>query len=80
MAMRPTRKCYFVSGLPSESPKIPTTRIPTTRIPATLGAHNFVCRPPIEMRFKEKLALVKGFPIVCCTPPARKEIEAIPDF
>jgi hypothetical protein len=33
-----------------ESPKIPKVGPP-----ATLGAHNFVCRPPIEMRFKAKL-------------------------
>jgi len=29
--------------------------IPTIRILATLGAHNFACRPLIEMRFKAKL-------------------------
>jgi hypothetical protein len=43
-------KCHFVLGLPSGSPEIPTIGIL-----ATLGAHNFMCRPPIEMRFQAKL-------------------------
>jgi len=43
-------KCHFVSRLPNGSPKIP--KVGTL---ATLGAHNFVCRPPIEMRSKSKL-------------------------
>jgi hypothetical protein len=55
--------------------------IPTTRIPTILGAHNFVFKPPIEMRFKVKVvALVDNFPTICYTPFARKEIEVIPDF
>jgi len=29
--------------------------IPKVGTPVTLGAHNFVCRPLIEMRFEEKL-------------------------
>jgi hypothetical protein len=48
--------------------------------PATLGPHNVMCRPPIEMRFNAKLALVKIFPMVYDTPPEHKEIGAIPDF
>jgi hypothetical protein len=48
--MGPTPKCHFVLGLPSESPKIPTIGVPTT-----LGPHNFVCKPLIEMRSKVKL-------------------------
>jgi len=47
---RPTPKCHFVSRLPSGSPEIPG--IGTF---ATLKAHNFMCGPSIEMRFKEKL-------------------------
>ncbi len=43
-------KHHFVLGLPTKSPEIP--KIGTL---ATLGAHNFVCRPPIEMRFQAKL-------------------------
>ncbi len=43
-------KCHFVQGLPSGSPKI--LKVGT---PATLKAHNFVCIPLIEMRFKAKL-------------------------
>jgi hypothetical protein len=30
-------------------------KIPKIGTPATLGPHNFVCKPSIEMRFKEKL-------------------------
>ncbi len=29
--------------------------IPKVGTPATLGAYNFECRPPIEIRFKAKL-------------------------
>jgi len=43
-------KCHFVLGLPSGNPKIPTTRIS-----AILGAHNFVCKPSIEMKSEAKL-------------------------
>ncbi len=43
-------KWHFVPGLPNESPEIPKVRIPVT-----LGAHNFVCTPPIKMRSKAKL-------------------------
>ncbi len=50
LAIGPTPKWHFVPGLPSQSPKIPTTGIL-----ATLEAHNFVCKPLIEMRFKKKL-------------------------
>jgi len=48
--MGPAPRCHFVPRLPNGSPKIPTTRIP-----ATLRAHNFACKPPIEMRSKAKL-------------------------
>jgi len=48
--MGPATKCHFVLGFPNGNPEIPTIGIPVT-----LGAHNFVCRPPIEMGFKEKL-------------------------
>jgi hypothetical protein len=41
-------KCHFVPGLPSEE-------IPRVVFLAILGAHNFVCKPLIEMRFKAKL-------------------------
>jgi len=50
MAMGPTPKRHFVLGLPSGSLEIP---IVGTLV--TLGAHNFVCRPLIEMMSKEKL-------------------------
>ncbi len=43
-------KWHFVSRFASGSPEIPKVGIFTT-----LGAHNFVCRPSIEMRSKEKL-------------------------
>jgi hypothetical protein len=39
----------FFSRLPNGSPEIPKVRTPVT-----LEAHNFVYRPPIEMRFKAK--------------------------
>ncbi len=50
MAMGPTPKCHFVLGLPSGNPEIPI--VGTLAI---LGAHNFVCRPLIEMMSEEKL-------------------------
>jgi hypothetical protein len=40
----------FVLGLPNVSPEIPKVGSPST-----LGAHNFVYRPPIKMRPKTKL-------------------------
>jgi len=45
----PSLMIYFVPGHRTN------TQIPTTRIPTTLGAHNFSCKPPIEMRFEAKL-------------------------
>ncbi len=57
LSTRATSKWHFVLRLPSGSPKIPTTGIP-----ATLGAHNFVCRPLIAMRSKAKLQpLLRAF-------------------
>jgi hypothetical protein len=50
LAMGLASKCHFVLGLPSGSLEI--HKVGTL---ATLGAHNFVCRPPIEMRSKAKL-------------------------
>ncbi len=50
LATGPAPKCHFVSRLPSGSPEIPTIRTP-----ATLGVHNFACKPPIEMRSEAKL-------------------------
>jgi len=49
LSTRPTSKWHFVPGLPSGNPKIPKIGTLTT-----LRAHNFVYRPPIDMRFKEK--------------------------
>jgi hypothetical protein len=48
--MGPAPKGHFVLGLPSESPEIP--KIETS---VTLEAHNFVWKPSIEVRSKEKL-------------------------
>jgi hypothetical protein len=45
-----TSKWFFVLGFPSGNPEIPTTRIS-----ATLGAHNFVCKPLITMRYETNL-------------------------
>jgi len=50
LSMRPTSKWHFVLGLPSGS-----FEIPKVKTFVTLGPHNFVCRPPIEMRSKTKL-------------------------
>jgi hypothetical protein len=50
LATIPTSKWHFIPELPSGSPKI--FKVGT---PVTLGAHNFVCKSLIEMRFKEKL-------------------------
>jgi hypothetical protein len=47
---RPTFKWHFVPRLPNGSPEIPKVETPTT-----LGPHNFVCKPPIEMRSEAKL-------------------------
>jgi hypothetical protein len=52
LAMGPTRKCHFVSGLPSWSREIPKIGTLTT-----LEAHNFVCKPLIKVRSKTKLYL-----------------------
>ncbi len=50
-------------------------------LPQLWGAHNFVCKPLIEVRYKKKvIALVKSFPTICGTPPTHKEIGAIPNF
>jgi hypothetical protein len=43
-------KWHFVTGFLSGSPEIPTARIP-----ATLGAHNFACKPLIVMKSEAKL-------------------------
>jgi hypothetical protein len=57
LATRPTSKCHFIPGLPNGSLKIPKVGISMT-----LGAHNFECKPSIEMRSKEKLSpLLKTF-------------------
>ncbi len=57
MTMGLTSKCQFVPGLPSESPKIFTTRTL-----ATLRVHNFMCKPSIKMMSREKLQpLLKAF-------------------
>ncbi len=50
LATGPTPKRHFVSGFPSWSLEIP--KIGTLVI---LVAHNFVCKPPIEVRSKAKL-------------------------
>jgi len=46
----PGTQMSFISGLSSGSLKIPEVGTPTN-----LKAHNFVWRPPIELRFKSKL-------------------------
>jgi len=88
--MRPGPKCHFVPRLPSGSPKpAPKCQFVPIEALTTLGAHNFVCRPPIEMKFFSQfnqipeifvVALVESFPMVCGTPPTHKEIGAILDF
>jgi hypothetical protein len=50
LAPGPAPKCHFVPRLPSGSPEI--LEIGT---PMTLGAHKFVLKPLIEVRFKTKL-------------------------
>jgi hypothetical protein len=45
-----TLKCHFSSNSQVENQEIP--KIGT---PDILEAHNFLCRPPIEVRFKTKL-------------------------
>jgi hypothetical protein len=53
---RPTSKWYFVPGLPNGS-----TKIRKVESLATLGSHNFVCRPLIELRSKAKLYPLSRF-------------------
>ncbi len=48
-------KCHFVPRLPSGSPKIPIVRSTQVAGVPTLGAHNFVCKPPIKIRSEENL-------------------------
>jgi hypothetical protein len=48
LATRPPSKWFFVPKFLSGSPEIPKVGTPTT-----LGAHNFVCRPPIEWSLKQ---------------------------
>jgi hypothetical protein len=50
LAMGLTPKFDFVLRLASWNPEILEIGTPTT-----LEAHNFVCKPPIEVRFKGKL-------------------------
>jgi hypothetical protein len=52
----PSLIVYFVLGHKTN------IEIPTTKIPTTLGAHNFSCKSPIEMRFEAKLyPLLRAF-------------------
>ncbi len=46
----PTSKWHFVPRLPNESLEIPKVGTFTT-----LGPHNFMCKPPIEMMFEAAL-------------------------
>ncbi len=52
LSARATSKWHFVLGFPSGSPEI--LKVGTL---ATLGAHNFLCKPPTDMRFRAKLQL-----------------------
>jgi hypothetical protein len=57
LATGPAPKCHLVLGLPSGS-----LEIPKIKTPLTLEAHNFVCKPLIEVRFEAKLySLLKAF-------------------
>jgi len=66
LSTRPTSKWLFVLRLPSGS--LETTKNGTL---VTLGPHNFVCRPTIEMRSKTKLyphrELFNGMSHATCT-------------
>jgi hypothetical protein len=46
---------FIVYYVPLHEAHIQMALIPKVEILETLGPHNFVWRPPIEMRFKEKL-------------------------
>jgi hypothetical protein len=49
-------KIYNTIKFPMCLSTMPTSKWhPKVRTPATLGPHNFVCRPPIGMRSKAKL-------------------------
>jgi len=47
LTMGPTSKCHFV--------KLGNPKIPEIKTPVILEAHNFLCKPLIEVKFKEKL-------------------------
>ncbi len=51
LTIGPAPKCHFVPRLPNGNLEIFTIGIPTI-----LGAHNFVCKPPIEIRSKTKFS------------------------
>ncbi len=72
----PTFKMSFCLGTPNESMEIP--QIGTF---ATMKAHNFVCRPLIEVRSELKVVIVvKSFPTVCGSLLIHKEVKATPNF
>ncbi len=48
-------KCHFLLGLPSWDSRVESPKIFEIGTFATLEAHNFLCRPPIEVRSKTKL-------------------------
>jgi hypothetical protein len=76
----PLHKAHIQMAFCPKTPKW-DPEIPKVGIPTILRPQNFVCRPLIGMRFEKKIvALVEVFPMVCRTPPARKEIRLIPDF
>jgi hypothetical protein len=49
LSATPSSKWFFVLGFPNGSPEIAKVETPTT-----LQDYNFLCEPPIEMRFKAK--------------------------
>ncbi len=74
--MIPASKWHFVLGLPNESPEIPKLGTPTT-----LGAHNFLCRPQIEMRLKKNCSpcreLCNGMWHTTCTQGNRGDFRIL---
>jgi hypothetical protein len=76
LSMGATSKWHFVPRLPNGSLEIP--RVETLM---TLGFHNFVCKPPIAMRFEAKLyPSLRAFQQYVASHLNARKSGSIPDF
>ncbi len=70
-----TLKCHF--SWDSQVKSIEIFEIGTFVI---LKSHNFLCKPPIEVRVKKIVAFIENFPTICGMPFAHKLTNAILNF